>query len=572
MEDQSIDGDHSRWNSLAVTLTAPGGLGKLNSLSDAALKALQVLVVQLVPCNCSDGLLNEENQLCPLRSNCIGCEQRSGQYDHMILDHLSDSSFHRRPLERANRGDIAALEQWKNICLRLSRCLEPCRTQIFVDLCCADLEFARAFVDPLGHLPSLVHAGLRIQYQTRCKEEIATPTAYQAFRQLAVDGVRRMRRSQHTGVFPFLKLPLELQLTILEFTGLLVFPAPIIYPYHRKAKPWAEADCKARLLSQSLEDHYCIFGIPPYVSIRSLFCRRRVSHFVATASSTCTCIFRDATLFCVSKQFSQVCSEVFYSRNRFYCRLGIRERGAQTGWWLPSFGLDACDPDRDDSASNHGEYDWTYEITALDFLRGIPFGALHYLTRLIVVVPVPQRVCEEPTSNTWKTWIQTVELLGHHSRLDTLTIKLHIHNERRLLQWAKSDSHQLVVATRNDYFRTIAPLACLRGRLKGLSVCAIMPSLYQWVQHTDSSSSEEGPVRNHRANLPSSFSLHYSRDLAEGMRRFDQERRVLELNLIRAVMGLQYHPRADFREWQDDGSHVLSRHPNEWGYQPCFIY
>jgi hypothetical protein len=182
----------------------------------------------------------------------------------------------------------------------------------------------------------------------------------------------------------------------------------------------------------------------------------------------------------------------------------------------------------DDADPKEGEYHWKYQITALDFLRGLPGGAMHYLTHLVIVVPAPQRVCEQPTSEAWKSWRQAIELLGSHNRLDGLTLELHITNKQRLFYWGKCWSPRLEAATRGDYFRVVGPLAPLRGRLRRLFVFAIVPHLY-W----GTSNSYEDQ-------------LYFQRDFSKAMRRFTQEiRQELEVDVAKRVMGPQFDPAAE---------------------------
>jgi hypothetical protein len=173
-------------------------------------------------------------------------------------------------------------------------------------------------------------------------------------------------------------------------------------------------------------------------------------------------------------------------------------------------------------ARRKGEYDYGCEsdISALNFLRSIPDTALHFLTHLVVVVPAPRRVCEEPTSFIWISWLQAIQLLSAHNRLDSLTLEVHITNDTRLRYWEECWSPRLVAETRKDYFRVVAPLASLRGRLGKLFVYAVL----------------ETYCSEFRRDNP---------EVAAALERFEKERGKLEVDLARAVMGYDYDPVAE---------------------------
>ena len=553
-------------NVFGVALGAPGGLGHLAALSDAALTALRRLYVQLVPCKCSGEPPAADNSFCPIWLRCDACDEEA--YTQAVVEQMTDISRHRRALKHV--GDTDVLDGWRKICSRLSKFLEPDCVQLFVDFYCEDPKLSAAFLTPLYQLPPLRHVGIRFQFSPCSGEE--EDTSYCIYNQLAQDGIQRLQRNKVAGTFPFLELPIEIQLEILELAG-LIQPKQVLFPY--RWNPRQSDSCHYQLFRKSFDDHYPIPDPDPDVteiyadflcdypveSIAALFCPSQARSFVSTASSLCACPLQDAAVFRVSKQLSQTCAKVFYSRNTFCCLEGVKNPPELIDFDLNSMLADEDAAARRISRTPRGvsgssgfrvkaEYDAEGgKITTLDFLRGLPDGALHYLTRLVAIVPAPQRVCERPTSPAWISWLQAIELLGTHSRLDQLTLEVHVTNSERLLYWEKCWSPRLVAETRKDYHRAVAPLAQLRGRLGRLFVYAFVPDPYEI---------------DYRYGEPVLI-----RQRAAGFARFEKVRGQLEIDLARAVMGQEYDPVA---EGKAEKSFFMLNKPADCSLWPNFPY
>ncbi|KIM94177.1 hypothetical protein OIDMADRAFT_61009 [Oidiodendron maius Zn] len=296
-------------NTFAISPHEPGGLGALEKLGVSALKELRILIVKLNDCS-------------PLR-------------------------YRRSTLGGVSRADRRAVEQWRRICMRLSAYVPPLQLRLCLICDCSDWQTVREVANISSALPVLQDCAIR--FFTRPVELL---------KQLARQTALRLTAQKEPALnpFPFLNLPKELQLRILEYTNLVASTAlewspdsPLTFGPSTCTRPTNETSATGTGLE--------FLGWELFPSI--FLCSTKVSAF----NSHCTCERFTRSYFLINREFRNLATEIFYSCNRFV----ILHKGRDF--------------------SNTLSEARSESLPLLTYLTSIPTGAIGHLIRLTLIFP-----------------------------------------------------------------------------------------------------------------------------------------------------------------------------------------
>ncbi|KAL2824456.1 hypothetical protein BDW59DRAFT_147373 [Aspergillus cavernicola] len=187
------------------------------------------------------------------------------------------------------------LPTWRLICSKLARYnTQDDRFELRLICGAATTETAAAFLAPIHDLPRLkalsirMGADRRLEIQQMVMSMIRQKTTYFA--------------PEPKGTFPFLELPVELQLRILEYT-ILIAPRHLMSRYY--CYRFIPVDCRLfRCAGYPVGEHRC----------EDIYCP--ATHTGFSTAYPCQNTIHDA-LFLVSKAVRQLALSIYYSRNTF---------------------------------------------------------------------------------------------------------------------------------------------------------------------------------------------------------------------------------------------------------------
>lgn len=427
-------------NTFAVSLLGPDGLGPLESLGDAALRELRVLVVSLRPCKCLTPFCSKIDWG---YGECGVWPRPRSDYFWNALQHLSEST-HSRALGCVSRTDKITLARWQRTCARLASNTRPHQLKLYLTAEPADSQTANAILDPLRKLPVLQDAAINLGTHL---EKIEA-------RSLARDSALSLTNKLRFPPFRFLNLPLELQEQILQNTNLADRHHLVWGPEKERLQGWASRwNC----------------GDPgskrPFVNWKA-FCSEMNN---AAFDPRCQCRESPLSYFLVSKAFADVARYVFYA-SRLYPTASC---SGQLGKMI-----------------EYDFFDGYYKLALLSFLKRAPQMYLSSLTHITIILPPlapTYLVCLERPS--WDEWVACIESLSRLTDLRRLTLEIHF-SDQDSLSYHPADpysfQHRSVLARRTrdalmeeamleTYTRVLTPLKTLGPELRALLVYVAWP-------------------------------------------------------------------------------------------------
>lgn len=249
-------------NQFAITPRPPKGLRVLERFSDSALSKFKSLIIRLNLTSCVNVCCGSQEGRCNSAS---------------VPDHLT-------------------ISQWKQICARFSKSIQPGKLSLYIICDCEDRQTADMIISPLLTLPLLQDCGLRLakEYENGL-QKVAKNTV------LRLTGRSTPKISLP---FKFLDLPREIQLKILQHTRL-------VYDYEtRCGQDYIRfgGSCPARGKAPSV--------ITPDSGLLGCFCCSSHSAFSFSCDNCESLGFPHAS-FLVNRTFWDAAIEVFYSKNKF---------------------------------------------------------------------------------------------------------------------------------------------------------------------------------------------------------------------------------------------------------------
>lgn len=226
---------------------------------------------------------------------------------------VNDGCRHDKPLRISSRPGEKIITEWRDTAQLLSRHLRPSQLKLQLVYDVDGLETANAVVEPLLALPTLAQCELRIgRHPVPTLKNLAVKAASQAMG-------RPLRQS--TTAFPFLRLPVELQIRILEFTDLIAPLGEIEWsPKEGYSIDSYCATCdELEGPDDCFEHHGCQFLACPYTGDLGYFCNL----YHATFSTICRRWEPPTSLFLVSRAIREVAQTVFlFEKPIHYSYLG----------------------------------------------------------------------------------------------------------------------------------------------------------------------------------------------------------------------------------------------------------
>ncbi|KAF2807407.1 uncharacterized protein BDZ99DRAFT_79698 [Mytilinidion resinicola] len=229
-------------------------------------------------------------------------------------------------------------KMWQDVCMLLSMHCTPFQLDLGFECYVKDLHTAKIVLASLKQLPSV--RNLRLKLGNRRTFPDSSKEAMSRLLKSTVEDLTRTPPTVQTdkrisdASFPFLKLPVELQMMVLSHTG-LVFTNGVERFHH------ISTDVRGiRLAGRGMTDamlNGCCWACNismPYTSMPccKCICNRedRVQY-----SSTCVCNRNAAALFTVNRHISALAVETFYGRNQFYIRDSAVKRIWETFTKIP---------------------------------------------------------------------------------------------------------------------------------------------------------------------------------------------------------------------------------------------
>ena len=386
-------------NTFAISRHEPGGLRALESLRISALKELRILIVKLSDC--------------------------------------SSLRYRRATLGSVSRADRRAVEQWRRICIRLSAYVPPLQLRLCLICDCSDWQTARDISNLSSVLPVLQDCAIR--FFTRPVE---------LFKQLARQTALRLTAQKEPTLtpFPFLNLPKELQLRVLEYTSLVASSSLEWSPDSPPALSRSTCTRPTNMIPAT-DNGLEFLGWERFPSL--FLCSTKVSAF----NPYCSCESFPRSYFLINHEFRDLATEIFYSRNRFV----IFHKGRDF--------------------SNTLSEARSESLPLLTYLTSIPTGAIGHLTKLTLVFPPFEPSYLQPSQGGWACWINGIEILTRNASLEKLELEIYF-ADTYWYQHEHSRPHYLDLEYENDmleaYKRILQPLMALRA-LKCLGVHVTWP-------------------------------------------------------------------------------------------------
>lgn len=304
-------------------------------------------------------------------------------------------------------GKLRMISEWIECCARLSSCIRPYQLELQVICGAYDLLTAERFLSPLLKLPSLKNCSIRLGP--------FNDTPLQMLTERIVVQTTKCEQDARNGAFPFLDLPVEIQLHVLKYAG-LVSPYPLTWESNHKFSPDCCRDCYCSGQPRFEEASYCPSTHTAYSSIHK-------------------CWKKPVSLFHVSRQLRQQAQYIFYSQNKFditldpWCLLPWPELNVYNN-------LDSFKP---------------FTRNCLQHLRYIELRFVDELEALFV----------SPVQKSHPDWINLLDVLAQNAVLQKLTLVLNFGQEalhRFLGRWQHFEPQNP-----EGYDQVVKPMTRLKG-------------------------------------------------------------------------------------------------------------
>lgn len=302
---------------------------------------------------------------------------------------------------------LQMISEWTECCARLSSYIKPYQLELEVICGAYDMLTAERFLLPLLSWPILKNCSIRLGP--------FNDTPLQMLTERIVMQTTQYEQDTENTVFPFLDLPVEIQLHVLKYTG-LVSPHPLTWESNHQFAP----DC--------CRDRYCD-GRPLYEE--ASYCSSTHTAY----SSVHQCWRNPVSLFHVNRQLRQRAQYIFYSQNKFDITL---DPWSLLPWPELSIftNLDSLKPFPRDCLQHLRYIEWTFT----DELEA------HYVS---------------PEQRGHPDWINLLNLLAQNAALQKLTLVLNFGPEalRRFFgRWQHIEPQNL-----ESYDQIVQPMTRLKG-------------------------------------------------------------------------------------------------------------
>ncbi|SPO06070.1 uncharacterized protein DNG_08759 [Cephalotrichum gorgonifer] len=426
-----------------------GSLKQLQDIGASGWRDLRSLTVFLQPCHCLTVSCTHP------RCSAHDLNREDDLYDDMT-DVVHGAYFNRkknkhcRPLNEVNYNDRQILLQWEKICDRIATYGQPNRLVLLLMAMVDNVDTARRVVEPLFAFPRPLDVKISFgDPEKNCE----------ALRELARETVLRVvDPPPDPKPFPFLELPVELQVMILEHTCL---------GQHNNLVKCQRGGLRWKIDRPSCENKYLGFSglgnpddvvharqetamIDDWLGPYHIFCRR------ASASFHKGCIdhYPTLSLCLVSRHFTELVKEVFYSHLEFEVCSWTRQ---------PRWIHEDADADINSCAPR----------AFRDFLRRHDdAGSLQYIKHVTLLFPPMSADYLSPARKSWQLWLETIDYLAVAKVHDLkLTISFAVHQISRVGmadRWGVLSPAKLAKRAER-YERIIEPLCKLKG-LKALFI------------------------------------------------------------------------------------------------------
>ena len=363
-------------NQFIITRRAYKGLRVLERFSDSVLSKFRSLIIRLSLASCI--------------SSCCGDidhdarERRCGNG----FSSCSRPSNHDTPLNHTSSSDERVISQWMKICARFSEGIQPGKLSLYITCDCAEHQTADMIIAPLLALPVLENCALRLARE--CDEEL------QNMAKTTVLSLTGRSDAQAVQPFRFLNLPKEIQLNILQHTGLVYSgegSETVCTQSHMRFGGYCPANGSAHSSfsppSRLLNDSWNL----------KCFCRASHSAFSFSCDS-CETLGFPLALFLVNRQFREAAIEVFYSSNQFALDMLGKEHPSSTA-----------------ARADHN-------LSIVPTLHRFPEYALGFLTSIKLDFHTSNLDLFQPDQSGWKAWLSTVQVLLEGANLAILSLEL----------------------------------------------------------------------------------------------------------------------------------------------------
>ncbi|CAG9981496.1 unnamed protein product [Clonostachys byssicola] len=456
-------------NTFAVSLAGNQSLRPLEMLSDAALRELRVLFIIICPCKCLTPCCQGPNE----DHSCYDFDDRPDRRGFWRLTKmLVDDAPHSRPLGCISWTDKQTLSQWERICARLRANSRPRQLSLYLVANVADPQTAKRIVDPLDGLPILKDLGINLGRRLKGCQNFEPKSFVRQVVQKLTDTVPYKQ-------FPFLDLPLELQIKIIQQSKIAHYRSNRAQWYATSPPHWPRNDwhtCHSKEIDHyyysEAEDTYLLDeseldDVKPLVR-QTAFC---FLENPAAFNNRCKCT-PTGTLFEVSKAFSVVAEAVYFTENMF--------------------SLHYQSTTRDFVATGQ---DQIYPLALPSFLHFLPHRYISSLRNICILLPPCTPDFLAPGQSAWDEWVWSIELLEQSADLTRLRLEIHFCDQNRdpYLPGAGPEQHQITAefhrariygdakveeAMLDAYKRILGPLKRLGPGLRALVIYVSWPLCY----------------------------------------------------------------------------------------------
>uniref|UniRef100_A0A8H7K3G4 Uncharacterized protein n=1 Tax=Bionectria ochroleuca TaxID=29856 RepID=A0A8H7K3G4_BIOOC len=380
-------------NVFAVSLSGNQGLRPLEMLSDTALRELRVLYISICPCKCLTPYCQR-----PDTEHFDDRPERWEFWDSTQI--LVDNAPHSRPLGCISWTDKRTLSQWERICARLRANSRPHQLSLYLAANVADPQTAMRILDPLDGLPILKNLGINLGHHLKSFQEFEPKSFVRQVVQKLTDTIPDKQ-------FPFLALPLELQIKIIRQTKMAHYRGNCVHwraswP-HWPLNDWQTCDGKEHadryyitesgdvgIVDDALRD------LDPLVR-QTAFCFLEKS---AVFNNRCQCT-PTGTLFRVSKAFSVAAQAVFFTENVFCLHYKCSSL--------------------DQVATGQNN---VYPLALPSFFHFLPHKYIPSLRNLRIILPPCTPDYLAPGQSDWDEWVWSIGLLEQLADLTRLKLEI----------------------------------------------------------------------------------------------------------------------------------------------------
>ncbi|CAH0057354.1 unnamed protein product [Clonostachys solani] len=404
-------------NTFAVSLVGSQGLRPLEMLSDAALRELRVLYISICPCKC----LTPYCHRLDTDHDCYEFDYRPDRGEFWESTQiLVDDAPHSRPLGCISWTDKRTLSQWGKICARLRANSRPHQLSLYLAANVADPQTANRILDPLDGLPILKNLGINLGRHLKGFQKFEPKPLIRQLVQKLTDTIPPKQ-------FPFLDLPLELQIKIIQQTRMAHYRNNHVH-WLASWPHWPRNTLQACYGREHVRSYYTdpngvvrldegLDDVEPLASLTA-FCSLENP---AAFSNLCQCTSLDA-LFLVSKAFSVAAHAVFFTEN--------------------TFSLECSGSTLDLVATGQ---DHIYPLALPSFLHFLPHKYIPSLRSLRIIFPPCTPDYLAPGQSGWDEWVWSIDLLVQLADLTRLKLEIHFSDQEgdRSLVDRDPEQHQL---------------------------------------------------------------------------------------------------------------------------------